>query len=257
MNKSDTSTTSQPTRLDGRWVLLQAVVATGIILTVILVMTVVADRIIPPLVVIAAVYLVGLGLIRIRPRIGAITIGVLATLQVISNVVNISQVIDGLTTPSLAGDFLVTIVFQVLPIAGIVGLIGTLRNIQGGVAIRVLAGAGVLLGVAAVAAVTAALATDSETVADPVATNTVLVDDNRFAPTAIEVETGTTVTWTWVGENTHDVVAEGLFQSNLQAEGSFTYSFSEPGKVSYVCTIHPGMKGTVTVVAADTSGSGP
>jgi plastocyanin len=257
MTKSDTSTTAQRTPLDRRWVLLQAVVAAGIALTVTLVMTVVAGRIIPPLVVIAAVYLVGLGLIRIRPRIGAITIGVLATLQVFSNLVNISQVVDGLTRPSPAGEFLATIVLQVLPIAGIVGLIGTLRHIQGGVAIRVLVGAGVLLGLGAVVTVTASVAADSETTAGPVATNTVLVDDNTFAPTAIEIEAGTTVTWTWVGNNPHDVVAEGLFESDLQTEGSFTYTFSEPGTVSYLCTIHPGMKGTVTVVAADTSRSGP
>ena len=47
----------------------------------------------------------------------------------------------------------------------------------------------------------------------------------------------------------HDVSGEA-FRSEIQTEGSFTHTFDETGDYPYVCTLHSGMRGTVTVVDA-------
>jgi plastocyanin len=79
--------------------------------------------------------------------------------------------------------------------------------------------------------------------ADP----TVAVDDNVFVPEDLVVEVGTEVTWVWEGRIVHDVAGDG-FQSEIQPEGTFTHTFDTEGAYAYVCTLHPGMEGTVYVV---------
>lgn len=82
---------------------------------------------------------------------------------------------------------------------------------------------------------------------DPVAGVTeVAVKDNSFAPNSIEIPPDTTVTWTWVGKNDHNVYGDGL-ESPVQNEGTYAYTFDESGTYDYECTLHPGMKGRVIV----------
>jgi plastocyanin len=83
----------------------------------------------------------------------------------------------------------------------------------------------------------------------PVVAPVVEVDDNVFVPAEVVVETGTEVRWQWVGRAAHDVEGEG-FVSDIQVEGSFTHTFDAAGTFPYVCTLHPGMDGTVYVVPA-------
>jgi plastocyanin len=81
----------------------------------------------------------------------------------------------------------------------------------------------------------------------PVGDNTVTLRDSRFTPADITVETGTDVTWAWDdGSRSHNVVGDD-FASDVQSEGTFTHTFTEPGTYEYVCTLHQGMDGTVTV----------
>jgi halocyanin-like protein len=75
-----------------------------------------------------------------------------------------------------------------------------------------------------------------------------------YAPPAIAVDSGTTVTWEWTGQGSqHNVVAEsgGDFESELTAESGFTFeqTFDSTGAVTYYCTPHEalGMKGAVVV----------
>lgn len=75
----------------------------------------------------------------------------------------------------------------------------------------------------------------------------VAVGDNFFAPEEVVVETGTEVTWIWEGRVVHDVSGDG-FQSEIMVEGTFTHTFDDEGAFHYVCTLHPGMEGTVYVV---------
>lgn len=82
--------------------------------------------------------------------------------------------------------------------------------------------------------------------AEPIATAEVAVVDNDFDPAAVVVEAGTTVTWTWEGDNPHDVRGDG-FASEIQTSGEFRHTFDEPGDFAYRCTVHPAMRGRVVV----------
>jgi plastocyanin len=73
----------------------------------------------------------------------------------------------------------------------------------------------------------------------------------QFAPNKATVKVGQTVKWTNDDSVVHDVSATSgaKFKSDLFAKGK-TYEFkaTKPGTIKYVCTIHPGMDGTLTVV---------
>jgi plastocyanin len=75
------------------------------------------------------------------------------------------------------------------------------------------------------------------------------VYDNYFDAASISVPVGTTVTWTWQGQNSHNVVGDD-FESPVQNEGEFAYTFDKPGTYPYECTLHGGMTGEVIVTAA-------
>jgi len=74
-----------------------------------------------------------------------------------------------------------------------------------------------------------------------------------FEPAAVQVDTGTTVTWVWTGEGgQHNVVDEdGQFESELVGDSGFEfeYTFEEAGTYLYYCDPHRGlgMKGAVVV----------
>ncbi|MFB6233892.1 MAG: halocyanin domain-containing protein [Halopenitus sp.] len=78
-------------------------------------------------------------------------------------------------------------------------------------------------------------------------------DGLKFAPPAIAVSVGTTVTWKWSGQGgQHNVVAKGgAFESKLASEKghTFTHTFEKKGVYKYKCNPHAsiGMKGAVVV----------
>lgn len=77
----------------------------------------------------------------------------------------------------------------------------------------------------------------------------------EFVPPDTTVAVGDTVTWTNNEGVGHDVTKEGGpgpdFSSGepggLQEGDTFEQTFDAAGTVEYVCTVHPGMTGTVTV----------
>ena len=81
-----------------------------------------------------------------------------------------------------------------------------------------------------------------------------------FAPPAVQVDPGTTVTWEWTGEgSTHNVVDEaGAFESELTDEAGFTFerTFDAEGVVKYYCTPHQGLGMKGVVVVGDVPASG-
>ena len=95
-------------------------------------------------------------------------------------------------------------------------------------------------------------ATGAEASTAPVATSTVTIDNFAFAPAAITVKAGTTVTWTNKDEEPHSVVSadEPMRSPTLAGQNTtFSHTFARPGRYAYNCGIHPFMHGTVEVTA--------
>ena len=78
----------------------------------------------------------------------------------------------------------------------------------------------------------------------------VSVQDNTFSPGTIKVKVGDTVNWKNDGGIAHTVTATdgAKFDSGTLAPGAtFSFTAEGAGTISYVCTIHPGMQGTIEV----------
>lgn len=80
---------------------------------------------------------------------------------------------------------------------------------------------------------------------------TVTMKDIAYMPKDITVKKGATIRWVNEDSVEHNVVAEdgATFKSDLFEKGG-TYETKvdmTAGKISYVCTIHPGMTGTIKV----------
>ena len=77
----------------------------------------------------------------------------------------------------------------------------------------------------------------------------VMARNFMFAPSALTVAAGSTVTWTNKDDEPHTVVSDsGLFHSAaLDTNESFSFRFDRPGTYNYMCTIHPRMMGTIVV----------
>ena len=79
--------------------------------------------------------------------------------------------------------------------------------------------------------------------------NSISMKGLAFNPSALTISKGANVTWTNDDSTTHTVTSDTVaFQSgNLSPGNSFTHQFNETGTFPYHCTIHPSMKGTITV----------
>ena len=74
--------------------------------------------------------------------------------------------------------------------------------------------------------------------------------DIKFDPVDATADAGQEICWVNEDEIDHNAVAESGadFESELFGKGeTFTATVDEPGTVDYVCTIHPGMDGTIEV----------
>ncbi|UMP05895.1 cupredoxin family copper-binding protein [Amycolatopsis sp. EV170708-02-1] len=88
------------------------------------------------------------------------------------------------------------------------------------------------------------------------ATHQVMMQGYAYSPAALTVRAGDTVTWMQHDQAPHDVVttsAPAAFRSpQLSAGQSWSHTFTKPGTYSYYCSVHPDMRATVTVLAAET-----
>lgn len=85
-------------------------------------------------------------------------------------------------------------------------------------------------------------------------TDKIEVKDFTFKPKDVTVKAGTTVTWTFNDDVNHNVDPVGASElakrsDDLKSGGVFTFTFTKPGTVSYRCSIHNSMTGTVVVTA--------
>ena len=80
------------------------------------------------------------------------------------------------------------------------------------------------------------------------APNQALVDF-AFDPVDVTVPAGTEVVWVNNGPTIHNVAADDLSWSSPILQQGETYSivFNAPGTYPVLCSIHPEMRGTVTV----------
>jgi plastocyanin len=71
-----------------------------------------------------------------------------------------------------------------------------------------------------------------------------------FAPEAASVEVGQTVRWTNEDDVDHNVIADSgarFTSRDFGRDGTFEFKATKAGTVRYECTLHPGMKATLTV----------
>src|SRR5207249_10867575 len=75
----------------------------------------------------------------------------------------------------------------------------------------------------------------------------VKIDNFSFMPRLTTVRTGTEVTWLNQDDIPHNVIAtKKSFTSPVLDTGEkFSHTFTEPGKFSYYCSLHPHMTGEV------------
>lgn len=79
-------------------------------------------------------------------------------------------------------------------------------------------------------------------------THTVAMDGTRFVPETITVKRGDRVVWVNKDPFPHTATAGGTFDSKSVAPGSsWPHVARKAGRYDYVCTLHPGMKGTLIV----------
>jgi LPXTG-motif cell wall-anchored protein len=87
----------------------------------------------------------------------------------------------------------------------------------------------------------------------------VTIADFAFASPSTTVRIGQTLTWTNRGPSSHTATAgDGSFDTGVLRKGaSASHRFTRAGTFTYMCTIHPSMKGSVRVVAAGGSQARP
>jgi plastocyanin len=71
-----------------------------------------------------------------------------------------------------------------------------------------------------------------------------------FSPKATTVKVGEKVTWTNADTVDHNVTANSgadFKSKDFGNGGTFSFTPAKAGTIKYVCTIHPGMTGTLTV----------
>ena len=72
-------------------------------------------------------------------------------------------------------------------------------------------------------------------------------------PANMDVAKGTKVTWTNKDTTKHTVTSgtrptkDGKFDGQLDAGGTFSFTFTEAGTYQYFCTLHSSMNATITV----------
>lgn len=91
---------------------------------------------------------------------------------------------------------------------------------------------------------------DDNSTASTSQTNSVTIQNFAFSPAHITVKKGTTVTWTNQDSAAHNVTSNqsgGPKSGTLEKGQTFSFKFDTTGTFDYICSIHPSMKGTVTV----------
>jgi plastocyanin len=82
--------------------------------------------------------------------------------------------------------------------------------------------------------------------------NSVEMKSLHFKPDHIQVPVGQKITWHNDESVPHDVKADSgasFSSKTFSKDGTFSWTPDKAGTVTYECTLHPGMDGTIDVVA--------
>jgi plastocyanin len=80
------------------------------------------------------------------------------------------------------------------------------------------------------------------------ARHTVAIEGVAYQPAVVIVRRGDTVVWVNKDPFPHTVTAPGAFDSHdIAAGATWKHVARTAGDFSYICTLHPNMKGTLTV----------
>ena len=82
------------------------------------------------------------------------------------------------------------------------------------------------------------------------ATRTVRLKDSFFSPSRLTVARGGSVRFVWAGDLVHNLVGPGIparLEDPVRRRRPFTRTFRRAGRVTFICSIHPGMEMTVRV----------
>jgi plastocyanin len=78
----------------------------------------------------------------------------------------------------------------------------------------------------------------------------VSMKDIKFEPGEVTINAGDTVTWVNDDSVGHDVTGDNFKSGEpgaMKSGDTFEHTFDSAGTFDYVCTVHPGMEGSVTV----------
>jgi len=108
-----------------------------------------------------------------------------------------------------------------------------------------------MIGVLVVAALIAGCGGASESVGQPAAAKSAqkIVDmtGSTFAPEAIDAKVGDTISFVNKDEIAHNATGDGIDSGTIAGGATFDFKAAKAGTISYVCTFHPGMTGTINV----------
>ena len=88
------------------------------------------------------------------------------------------------------------------------------------------------------------------------ASTSVTIQNFAFHPPTVSIGVGDTVTWTNRDDAPHTATGSGFDTGTLNKGQSGSHTFTKAGRFSYICSIHPNMKGTVLVGVAGGGSSG-
>ncbi|MFD4431047.1 cupredoxin family copper-binding protein [Nocardia sp. NPDC058497] len=77
------------------------------------------------------------------------------------------------------------------------------------------------------------------------------VSGMKYSPADVTIKVGETVTWKFSDKAPHNVQGIGDkamgINSPIIDKGEWSYTFTQPGTYRYLCSLHPDMRGSITV----------